>query len=105
QTAAIQSANIPTKVNAAKKIPNAPMSPSLLLVQLRVFNPPATSLFLACSPSVEPQSLSLDVGAVAGGSGGSLPDAPDQEYRGRKGQRGEHELFEENPVPSLVGDS
>ena len=27
---------------------------------------------------------------------GSLPDAPDQEHRGRKGQRGDQEYFEEH---------
>jgi len=67
-----------------------------------VFNIPAISLFLSYSPSVVPQSLSLDARSVAGGSGGSLPDAPDQEYRGRKAQRGNQEFFEESHGSLLV---
>jgi len=67
-----------------------------------VFNIPAISLFLVCSPSVIPQSLSLDARSIAGGSGGSLPDAPDQEYRARKAQRGNQEFFEESHGTLLV---
>jgi len=72
------------------------MASPLSIVRSREFNIPAISLFLACSPSVDPQPLSLDARSVAGGSGGSLPDAPDQEYRGRKAQRGDQEFFEES---------